>query len=121
MISKAEALQKLKKMGVMVADDNSIVTILIPADISFETGLRDVRRKLADIGYESSFCVKQSSDKLLQNSKNRVLSKEEIHESEEETEEAAISDEELSSYMPVDDEERFALDDDGQFSLELDF
>ena len=41
MISKVEAIQKLKKMGVMVADDHSIVTILIPEGISFETGLKD--------------------------------------------------------------------------------
>ena len=62
MIAKAEVLQKLKKMGMIVADDASVVTVLLPKDISFETGLKDVRKKLEEIGYEASFCVKQSKD-----------------------------------------------------------
>jgi len=117
MISKVEALQRLKKKGVMVADDHSIVTILIPADISFETGLKDARLKLQEIGYESSFCVKQSNVKTLGNSDKNNETREEALETEAEE----VTDEELQSFLAVDEEERFSLDDDGQFSLGLDF
>lgn len=111
MISKAEVLQKLKKMGMVVADDASVVTVLLPKDISFETGLKDVKQKLAELGYESSFCVKQSKDGAISN---------EISDVEAE-EEAELTQEEINSYMAVDSDGRFALDDDGQFSLGLEF
>ena len=117
MISKVEALQRLKKKGVMVADDHSIVTILIPADISFETGLKDARQKLQEIGYESSFCVKQSNVRTLDKANKDNESREDALDAEEEE----ITDEELQSFLAVDEEERFSLDDDGQFSLGLDF
>lgn len=119
MISKVEAIQRLKKMGVIVADDHSIVTILIPADISFETGLKDVRQKLTEIGYESSFCVKQSNTRALDSAGKNNLEEDNVSVTEGEAEE--VSDEELKSFMAVDDEEHFSLDDDGQFSLGLDF
>ena len=119
MISKVEALQRLKKKGVMVADDHSIVTILIPADISFETGLKDACQKLAEIGYESSFCVKQSGVKTLA-SGSRTDSEEDTAASFENAAEE-VTDEELQSFMTVDEEDRFSLDDDGQFSLGFDF
>jgi len=96
MIAKAEVLQKLKKMGMIVADDASIVTVLLPKDISFEAGLKDVRKKLADLGYDASFCVKQSKEEQL-------------------------SEEELKNYLAMDSDDRFSLDDDGQFTLGLDF
>ena len=119
MISKVEAVQRLKKMGVMVADDHSIVTILIPADISFETGLKDVRKKLSEIGYEASFCVKHSNEKTLtsKTTDNGL----EMEKTVETVAEEEITEEELNSYLAVDVEEQFSLDDDGQFSLGLDF
>ena len=112
MISKVEAIQKLKKMGVVVADDHSIVTILIPEGASFETGLKDTKKKLAEIDYEASFCVKQTGSVPADNGKKTLIEEEEKEDiliQEEET----VSDEELSSYM--------AVDDDGQFSLDLGF
>ena len=112
MISKVEAVTRLKKMGVMVADDHSIVTILIPNDISFAAGLKDVRQKLADIGYEASFCVKQTGEKTAIMGKNDVQAYRE-EETEPAAEEETVSDEELGSYM--------AVDDDGQFTLDLGF
>lgn len=112
MISKLEAIQKLKKMGIMVADDNSIVTVLIPEGISFETGLKDVRSKLAEIGYDASFCVKQTGKNAPGKGSNEVLA-EQNEEEVLQPEEEIVSDEELSSYM--------AVDDDGQFSLDLGF
>ena len=105
MIAKAEVIQKLKKMGMVVADDASIVTVLLPKDISFESGLKDVRKKLAEIGYEASFCVKQSKDAAI---------REELPVQEE----PADAEEVL---MAVDSDDQFSLDDDGQFSLGLEF
>lgn len=119
MISKAETLQRLKKMGMVVSDDQSIVTVLLPKEVAFEIGLKDVRQKLKDLGYESSFCVKQSKDSALQS----VTEKEEVTETEEmvETSEEELSAEEISSYMAVDSKGQFSLDDDGQFTLGLEF
>ena len=45
MISKGEAITRLKKMGVMVADDQSIVTILLPSDIPLSVGIKDIKAK----------------------------------------------------------------------------
>ncbi len=104
MIAKAEVLQKLKKMGMVVADDASIVTVLLPAGVPFETGLKDVKAKLKELGYEASFCVKQSKDADV---------KKEVPK--------AVEKEEFDVDMTEDFEERFALDDDGQFSLGLEF
>ena len=99
MIAKAEVLQKLKKMGMTVADDESIVTILLPTEVAFETGLKDVKVRLKELGYESSFCVKQSRDIVMQ----QVAAASEVEQK--------------------DSDEEFILDedDDGQFSLGLEF
>ena len=99
MISKAEVLQKLKKMGMTVADDESIVTVLLPTEVAFETGLKDVKARLKELGYESSFCVKQSRDAVMQQA---VAAPEVV---QEEADEEFVLDE----------------DDDGQFSLGLEF
>lgn len=113
MIAKAEVIQKLKKMGMVVADDASIVTVLLPKDISFESGLKDVRKKLAEIGYEASFCVKQSKDAAI---REELPVQEEPADAEE-----VLTEEEINSYMAVDSDDQFSLDDDGQFSLGLEF
>jgi len=117
MISKADTLQKLRKMGMVVSDDQSIVTILLPLGVSFDKGLKDVKEKLKELGYESSFCVKQSKDAAHQNEEdleeNRDIIDEKISEE--------LTQEEISSYMAVDSKGGFALDDDGQFSLGFDF
>lgn len=116
MISKAEALQRLKKMGMIVSDDQSIVTVLLPKEVSFETGLKDVRQKLTELGYESSFCVKQSKDAVLQ--ADNTYNESEVDEPE--AKEEKLSEEEINSYMAVDADGVFSLDDDGQFTLGLD-
>lgn len=123
MIAKAEALQKLKKMGMMVADDASIVTVLLPKEVSFETGLNDVRKKLTEIGYESSFCVKQTKDAAAykESTDKDTMSEEAEERAEEISEEDKLSEEEISSYMAVDSDGQFSLDDDGQFTLGLEF
>lgn len=117
MISKLETLQKLKKMGMVVSDDQSIVTILLPAGIPFDKGLKDAKEKLKEIGYESSFCVKQSKS-TMQQIEAGIKENEDIKKNEVSEE---LTQEEINSYMAVDSEGEFALDDDGQFSLGLEF
>lgn len=119
MISKAETLQKLKKLGMVVADDQSIVTILLPANVSFEKGLKEVKDKLKEIGYESSFCVKQSKDSVAQQTAGTEAEPETDDKAKEVAEE--LSEEEIKSYMAMDSEGEFSLDDDGQFSLGFEF
>ena len=123
MIAKTEVLQKLRKMGMVVADDASIVTVLLPKEVSFETGLKDVRKKLAELGYEASFCVKQSKDTIAykERTDKDTIDEETEDVSEAIKEEDRLSEEEISSYMAVDSDGHFSLDDDGQFTLGLDF
>ncbi len=123
MIAKTEVLQRLKKMGMAVADDASIVTVLLPKEVSFETGLKDVRKKLADLGYEASFCVKQSKDAITykESADKEKISEEPEEISEETKDEDGLTEEEISSYMAVDSDGQFSLDDDGQFTLGLEF
>lgn len=125
MIAKAEVLQKLKKMGMVVADDASIVTVLLPKEISFETGLKDVRKKLAELGYEASFCVKQSKEGVMPQGNsdmvNETEAKTEDFLDDDMTKEEQLTEEDLNSYLVTDPDDRFSLDDDGQFTLGLDF
>lgn len=123
MIAKTEVLQKLRKMGMVVADDASIVTVLLPKEVSFETGLKDVRKKLAELGYEASFCVKQSKDTIAykERTDKDTIDEETEDVSEAIKEEDRLSEEEISSYMAVDSDGHFSLDDDGQFTLGLEF
>lgn len=126
MIAKAEVLQKLKKMGMTVADDQSIVTILLPTEVTFETGLKDVKAKLKELGYQASFCVKQSRDAVIQtessDSDMAQSNEDELTSNESGADEGeSLTEEEVSSYMAVDSDGEFALDDDGQFSLGLEF
>ena len=62
MISKMEAIQKLKKLGMQVSADDSVVTVLIPRNQSLHASLKEIRGKLNDIDYHSSFCVKYEAE-----------------------------------------------------------
>ena len=62
MISKGEAIVRLKKMGVLVAEDQSIVTILLPKEVSLKAGIKDIKEKLKSMDYEASFCIRQKKD-----------------------------------------------------------
>ena len=117
MISKAETLQCLKKMGMMVADDQSIVTVLLPKEVTFEVGVKDVRQKLRELGYESSFCVKQSKDAVMQSNNEYV----EREKDASVTKEEKLGEEEVNSYIALDADGEFSLDADGQFTLGLEF
>lgn len=126
MISKVEAIQKLKKMGLQVADDNSVVTILLPKEVAFSAGLKDVKEKLKQIEYEASFCVKHA------NVDNKKIEKTDDEEFEVEVDvtEADLSkkgEDEMEAFDEDDTPEMMenfdnldsllSLDDDGQFSL----
>ena len=61
-MTKDEAKLKLRKEGYNVVDDNSVVTVLISADMSVSKTVKEVESKLKAFGYEASFAVKQVSD-----------------------------------------------------------
>lgn len=113
MISKSEAIQRLKKMGVAVADDQSIVTILLPGDVPFSKGLKEIKEKLTAMDYDASFCIKQGKGTFDNGNENRVLEPEENDETElgeSELPEDTVTEEELKGSL-------LSMDDDGQFSL----
>jgi len=58
MISKVEAIQKLKKAGYTVAEDNSLITIMIPAAKYKKTTIGEIKDKLKEIDYNASFSVR---------------------------------------------------------------
>lgn len=132
MISKVEAILKLKKMGMNVTDDHSIVTILVPAGMSFEKGVKEVRARLKEIGYVSSFCIKQSKEAVLENNSHSPELQEEAFDentakdeegwegstTDEEIPIEEISDEEAGNYLLSDMVDEFPMDEDGQFTLE---
>ena len=120
MISKGEAISRLKKMGVSVADDQSIVTILLPKEKSLTAGIKDIKEKMKVIDYNASFCIKQKSDMTLEEGRNSYsLGAEEREEigmakdsekTQEEIGQEEITQEELNASL-------LSMDDDGQFTL----
>lgn len=114
MISKGEAISRLKKMGVTVADDQSIVTILLPKEISLAAGIKDIREKMKAMDYDASFCIRQKNDMTLEKGQEKAFDKEpeEIEVVEEETDipQADITEEDLKGSL-------LSMDDDGQFTL----
>lgn len=110
MISKGEAIARLKKMGVMVADDQSIVTILLPSTIPLSAGIKDIKEKLKAMEYNASFSIRHSKD--TQN--ETVVEEKEMEEYQEPLDEEddveALSEEDLSGSL-------LSMDDDGQFTL----
>ncbi len=109
MISKGEAITRLKKMGVMVADDQSIVTILLPSDIPLSVGIKDIKEKLKSMDYDASFSIRQSRDVQSEMPENDAeLDEEEPFDEEDDME--ALSEEDLKGSL-------LSMDDDGQFTL----
>lgn len=129
MISKGEAIVRLRKMGVLVAEDQSIVTILLPKEISLKAGIKDIKEKLKSMDYEASFCIRQKKDisakdaaskeseNLAESDKNLDTADFQEEVIEEVTEGAIeetieeITEEELRGSL-------LSMDDDGQFTLE---
>ena len=108
MISKGEAIVRLKKMGVLVAEDQSIVTILLPKEVSLKAGIKDIKEKLKNMDYEASFCIRQKKDL---SAKDALVNEEEVMEEVTKEEIEEITEDELrGSLLP--------MDEDGQFTLE---
>lgn len=112
MISKGEAIQRLKRMGVMVADDQSIVTVLLPADTPLAKGVKDIKEKLKAMEYEASFSIRQSRDAQMEKEKIALDANESLDEEAFDEEDVIedVSEEELKGSL-------LSMDDDGQFTL----
>lgn len=122
MISKMEAMQKLKKMGMSVVDDYSIITVLIPRGSSFKTVLKELKEKLNQIDYHASFCVKYESihDEITYNTEILKSDLDVGIDEDNKMEKSELLDEEESCEMILDFERMenlISLDEDGQFSL----
>ena len=118
MISKGEAIVRLKKMGVSVADDQSIITILLPKNVSLSAGIKDVKEKLKSIDYNASFCIRQKTDLQQEDDKlnsvpemsETIQAQTETGEEIEENPAEEVTEEELKGSL-------LSMDDDGQFTL----
>lgn len=119
MISKGEAILRLKKMGVTVADDQSIVTILLPKEVSLSAGIKDIKEKMKAMDYNASFCIRQKSDMVLKKDKQEYSAGNGIQESVEEIEETEVLQEEITEEITEEDLKGslLSMDDDGQFTL----
>ena len=110
MISKGEAIARLKKMGMMVADDQSIVTILLPSNIPLSVGIKDIKEKLKGMEYNASFSIRHSKDAMSETvvEEKEVEGYEEPFDQEDDME--LLSEEDLKGSL-------LSMDDDGQFTL----
>ena len=111
MISKGEAITRLKKMGMMVADDQSIVTILLPLNVSLSVGIKDIKEKLKEMDYNASFSIRHSKDCLSNETalvQEKVLEEKEPFDKEDDLE--TLSEEDIKGSL-------LSMDDDGQFTL----
>lgn len=111
MISKGEAIMRLKKMGVAVADDQSIVTIILPPDVSLVAGIRDIKDKLKSMEYTASFCIRQSKDAENVSSGQKDETDEEKEVFDDGDDAGALSEEDLrGSFLSMDEDGQFTLD-----------
>ena len=88
MMEKTEAVNKLKKAGCQVQFDASVVTVLLEKNMNFTQEIKKLRAFFQEIGYDSSFGVKQVKDDNIQTKKNVTLveevKQEEVQEIKEE-------------------------------------
>ncbi|MCR5798778.1 MAG: hypothetical protein K6G69_01770 [Lachnospiraceae bacterium] len=89
MATKEEAKAKLRKAGYSVVDDNSVLTVIIPAKASIKNTVKQVRDLLTGMDYNASFGVRQhdySSDdaELSEGSYTEGEENAEVTEAEEE-------------------------------------
>ncbi len=61
-MEKTEAVGKLKKAGYQVQFDSSIVSVLLPAKANVHQEIKKLRAFLKEMGYDSSFGIKQVRD-----------------------------------------------------------
>ena len=115
MISKGEAILRLKKMGVTVADDQSIVTILLPKEVSLSAGIKDIKEKMKTMDYDASFCIKQKSDMTPESDRQQYAAETEVRVISDEIEKTEIVQEEITEEDLKGS--LLSMDDDGQFTL----
>lgn len=115
MISKGEAILRLKKMGVTVADDQSIVTILLPKEVSLSAGIKDIKEKMKAMDYDASFCIKQKSDMTPESDRQQYAAETEVRVISDEIEKTEIVQEEITEEDLKGS--LLSMDDDGQFTL----
>lgn len=115
MISKGEAILRLKKMGVAVADDQSIVTILLPKEVSLSAGIKDIKEKMKAMDYDASFCIKQKSDMTPESDRQQYAAETEVRVISDEIEKTEIVQEEITEEDLKGS--LLSMDDDGQFTL----
>lgn len=86
-MTKEEAKNKLKKLGYVVGEDNSIVTVLISPGTSMKNTIKAIKDALYDMGYNSSFAVRQhkGSEALKSTEDNDEDIELEVETTEEET------------------------------------
>lgn len=63
-MTKEEVKQKLRKNGYKVAEDNSVVTVLISQGVSMKNTIKDIKERFATWGYDASFAIKQHNGNL---------------------------------------------------------
>lgn len=61
MITKEDAINKLKKAGYNVVDEDSVITIIISEKSSIKNTVKSVKELFLKIDYQASFGVKQHS------------------------------------------------------------
>lgn len=142
MITKEDAKIKLMKSGYTVAEDNSVLTIIIPENGSIKNTVKDVKELFLKIGYEASFGVKQhkfvageeeefansinmseaEDDSIEENSEEELKEaedvKEEVKEESQEDEYFDEEDENPEESLGMDDMDMLLNENSVQFSLE---
>ena len=109
MITKDEVNQKLKRMGYQVANDSSIITILIPTSVSLKKTIKEVKEKLTLMEYTASFSIKQYKE---ENAGNLVESESTSYHFDEDTEENRNNEEEMQELLN-ENSVQFSLEDFG--------
>lgn len=114
-MEKVEAVSKLKKAGYQVQFDSSVVTVVLPPKVNTNQEIKKLKSFLAEIGYDSSFGIKQLKGKY-------VEEKKEIQESEIVLGEEVIFDTDVSENPEdrnsADNFEEELVEIGEQFSLE---
>ena len=118
-MEKTEVVTKLKKAGYQVQFDSSVVTVILPEKANTNQEIKRLKAFLTEIGYDSSFGVKQSRKKAAKaQDKNTDFLVEKEENVEETTELAADHFSENSDSMTEEMEmveigEQFSLEDFG--------
>ena len=62
-MEKTEAANRLKKAGYQVQFDSSVVTVILPPKAHSNQEIKKLKSFLTEIGYNSSFAVRQNKSK----------------------------------------------------------